>query len=280
MRRAPRPGSLAPRWRELGVLAPTAFLAVLGVAALLPGLAGAGDPLDCVLSESLAPPRPGHWFGFDVQGCDGYAQSIHGARSSLAIAGIVVSASALLGVVVGGVAGYVRGPLDAVVGRVTDLAFAVPLVLGGMVVLSLVDVRGITQVSLVLTVLGWPPFARLMRSSVLAVAREPYVEAARALGAGDLRILRRHVLPNALGPVLVYATVYVGVVITAEALLSFAGVGLQLPAVSWGVMLSEIGTRILEAPHLLLPGVLLAATVGSCVVLGEALRRATGVGRL
>lgn len=246
---------------------------VLAGAALVPALVGAGDPRDCVLAESLAPPRAGHWFGFDVQGCDGYAQSIHGARSSLAIGALVVTASALLGIVVGGVVGYLGGPVDAVVGRITDLAFAVPLVLGGMVVLSLVDVRGIPQVALVLTLLGWPPFARLMRSSVLSVRGETYVEAARALGAGDLRILRRHVLPNAVGPVLAYGAAYVGVVITAEALLSFAGVGLQLPAVSWGVMLAEVRDQVLQAPHLLLPGVLLTATVASCVLLGEALRR-------
>jgi len=244
----------------------------------MPGLAGAGDPRDCVLADSLAPPQAGHWFGFDVQGCDGYSQSLHGARSSLAIGALVVGASAVVGIGVGGVVGYVGGPLDAVVGRVTDLTLAIPLVLGGMVVLSLVDVRGIPQVSLVLTLLGWPSFARLTRASVLAVRSETYVEAARALGAGDLRILRRHVLPNAVGPVLAYAAAYVGVVITAEALLSFAGVGLQLPAISWGVMLAEVRDEFLQAPHLLLPGVLLTATVAACVLLGEALRRTQGEG--
>lgn len=252
---------------------PLAFLALLVGAALAPGLVGAGDPRECILTESLEPPRPGHWFGFDVQGCDGYSQSIHGARSSLAIGALVVLASAAVGIAVGGVGGYLGGPFDAVVGRLTDVTFAVPLVLGGMVVLSPFEVRGIPQVAVVLALLGWPPFARLMRASVLAVRGETYVEAARALGAGDLRILRRHIVPNAIGPVLAYAAVYVGVVITAEALLSFAGVGLQLPAVSWGVMLAEVGDDAVEAPHLLLPGVLLTATVASCVLLGEALRR-------
>jgi len=174
----------------------------------------------------------------------------------------------------GTLAGYYEGALDAVIARLTDLTFATPLVLGAAVVLSFFGTRGLAQVTLVLALLGWPPVLRLMRASVLRTKQAEYVQAARALGAGDLRVMRRHILPNAVWPVLVYGSVYVGIAISAEALLSFTGVGLQLPAISWGLMLNEVQLRVLRAPHLLIPGAFLTVTVGAFVFLGEAVRSA------
>jgi oligopeptide transport system permease protein len=116
---------------------------------------------------------------------------------------------------------------------------------------------------------------RLVRSAVLSVREMDYVDAARALGVGDLRIIRRHILPNSLAPVIVYATITVGVIISAEAALSFLGVGLQLPSISWGLMISGAQNRILTAPHLLLfPGIFLSTTVFSFILMGDALRDA------
>jgi oligopeptide transport system permease protein len=126
----------------------------------------------------------------------------------------------------------------------------------------------------VLSVLSWPIMLRIMRGSVLEQKEEGYVVAARASGAGVLRILRRHVLPNAIAPVLIYATLYVGTVITAEAILSYMGVGLRLPAISWGLMLADAAADMQRAPHLLIPGAFLVAAVLAFLLLGEALRNA------
>jgi ABC-type dipeptide/oligopeptide/nickel transport system permease subunit len=249
-------------------------LGLLAAIAVAPGLFGAGDPYDCALSRSLFRPSAGHWFGFDIQGCDYYTQTLLGTRNSLSIGILVVACAVPIGLALGSLVGYYQGVVDVVMSRATDIFFAVPLVLGGAVILAFVPGRGVEEVTLVLVLLGWPPLLRLVRSTVLVAKREPYVEAARALGATDLRILRRHILPNAIWPTVVYATVYVGVAITAEALLSFMGVGLQLPTVSWGLMLARVQHRILQAPHLLFPGAFLAVTVGAFVLLGEALRRA------
>jgi ABC-type dipeptide/oligopeptide/nickel transport system permease subunit len=136
-------------------------------------------------------------------------------------------------------------------------------------------VRGFGIVVFVLVILGWPTMLRLARSSVLSVKESDYVEAARALGASDVRIMARHILPNAIAPVIVYATITVGVVISAEAALSFLGVGLALPAISWGLMISQAQVRILSSPHLLLfPGLFLSVAVFSFILMGDALRDA------
>ena len=136
-------------------------------------------------------------------------------------------------------------------------------------------VLGLPQLTLVLVLFGWPTMTRLMRSAVLTVRDLEYVTAARALGAGDLRLMVRHVLPNALAPVIVYGAIRVGIVIAAEATLSFLGLGLQLPAISWGLMIAGAQPRLLSAPHLLLfPGLFLSVTVLAFVLLGDALRDA------
>lgn len=256
-----------------------ALIAVFGVMAVAPAVFTRGDPLDCTLTRSLAAPRAGSWFGHDLQGCDLWTQAAYGARSSLLVGGLVVVAAAAIGTVLGALAGFLGGVVDLLLARITDLWLSIPLVLGGLVVLSFVDRRGVPQVALVLALLGWPPILRLVRAQVMKLKGEDYVLAARALGASEFRILFRHIVPNALGPVVVYGAAYVGVAISAEALLSFMGVGLQQPAISWGIMLSESRDRLASAPHLLLPGVLLVALVGAFVLLGEAARAATDPAR-
>ena len=268
----------AGTWRHLRTdpqfLLPMLVIVLLAAIAIAPEQFGAGERFDCSLDHSLEGPSAAHPFGYDIQGCDYYTQTLLGARSSLVIGFTVVAVAVPLGLLLGSLMGYFEGWLDAAIGRLADIFFAVPLVFGGAVALTIAPGQSVLQVALVLVVFAWPPMVRLVRSSVLVTKRETYVEAARALGASDLRILRRHVIPNALGPVLVYASVYVGVAITAEAVLSFMGVGLELPAVSWGLMLSRISFYTPEAPHLLFPAVLLTVTVGAFVLLGESLRRA------
>ncbi len=252
------------------------MILIFMVMAIAPQLFTSADPRQCDLSNnSLVRPNSEHWFGFDLQGCDYYAQVVYGARASIAIGALSTIFAALIAVVWGSLAGYYGGVLDTIIARIADVWFAVPTILGGIVLLSVLPSRGIPQVSLVLIVLGWPTMLRLMRSSVLSAKEADYVDAARALGAGDSRIIRRHILPNAIAPVIVYATIYVGIIISAEAALSFLGVGLQLPAISWGLMLSEAQSRVLTAPHLLLfPGLFLSLAIFAFILMGDALRDA------
>ncbi len=259
--------------RDVPFLISLGVIALLMLIALAPGLFGAGDPFDCSLDHSLERPSLRHPFGFDFQGCDYYTLVLHGARSSLAVGAVVVAGTALLGILVGSIAGLKQGVFDALVGRMGDAVLAVPLILGGSLILSFIEGRSAFHVMWVLVVLGWPPMARLVRSHVRRAKTETYVEAARALGARDGRLLRVHLLPNVLWPVVVFGASYVAVAVTAEALLSFLGVGLQLPAISWGLMLSEARFRMLQSPHLLIPAAFLSATVTAFVFLGESLRR-------
>ncbi len=251
------------------------LILIMMVMAVFPGLFTSKDPRSCPLSEALQTPSAEHWFGTDVQGCDYYARTIYGARVSITIGLIVTTFALTIALVGGSISGYYGGIVDTLIARVTDMWFAIPTILGGIVILALFQNRGVAQVSLVLIVLGWPTMLRLVRSSVISVKETEYVDSARALGATDFRIITRHILPNSLAPVIVYATITVGVVIAAEAALSFLNVGLQLPAISWGLMISTAQNRILTSPHLLFfPGAVLSITVFSFILMGDALRDA------
>lgn len=266
-------------WRDLrrnALFWISATLILLFVAmAIFPQLFTSIDPRECSLSRSLERPSADAWFGTNLQGCDYYARTIYGARASIVVGLTTVIGATIIAVIFGSLAGYYQGWLDAVIARITDVIFAVPVLLGGIVLLNVMENRGIAQVAMVLTLFGWPTMLRLMRSSVLSVGQSDYVQAARALGANDLRIIRRHVLPNAVAPVIVYATIYVGIIISAEAALTFLGVGLQLPAISWGLAISNAQNRLLNAPHLLLfPGLFLSLAVFGFILMGDALRDA------
>jgi oligopeptide transport system permease protein len=274
-----RGGLWADAWRELRhdpIFIVAGLIVLMFVTlATFPGLFTNTDPRSCDLSMSLAPPSRAHPFGVDLLGCDYYARVVYGARASIAVGILVTAGTVAVAVLLGSLAGYFRGPIDSVISRLTDVIFGLPFILGAIVLLSVVDSRGVLEVGLVLVALGWTTMTRLMRSSVLSVLGADYISAARVLGASDARILLTHVLPNAMAPVMVYATIYVGIIIAAEATLSFLGVGLQLPAISWGLMISDAQYRISEAPHLLLfPGLFLSLTVLSFILMGDALRDA------
>lgn len=267
-------------WRQLRrramFIIPAILVTILVAMALFPSVFARGiDPRQCPLQDSLLRPSSEHWFGTDLQGCDYYARTIYGARPSITIGILVTIFATLIAIIGGSIAGYYGRWVDTVIARITDIWFVIPVILGGIVILSLVANRGIIQVSLVLIVLGWPTMLRLVRSSVISAKANDYVDAARAMGASDWRIITRHLLPNSLAPVIVYATITVGVIISAEAALSFLNVGLQLPAISWGLMISVAQQRILTAPHLLLfPGAFLSVAVFSFILMGDALRDA------
>ena len=265
----------AGRWQGRGRLITAGLLlGVLIVMALVPSLFTDADPRACNLSRSLLPPGGDHPFGFDLQGCDYLAKTVYGARSSLGITVLVVLGTGVVALVLGAIAGFVGGRTDTVLSRITDVWSGIPLLLGGLLVLSGTDDRGPLQVSLVLIVFGWPAMVRVLRASVLETRQRDFVTAAQALGARPTRVLVKHVLPHSMRPLIISASAYAGFIVAAEATLTFAGVGLRRPTESWGIQLFEAQARIAVAPHLLVfPALFLVAAVVGFVLLGEALRR-------
>lgn len=254
---------------------------VLGVFFLLMALfpsffARGADPRDCSLTNSKGTPSAEHWFGFDQQGCDYLANVVYGARNSLIIGTLAVLVILVLGVMVGALAGFLGGWIDGILSRLTDIFYALPLILGALVILRTgVLGRGVVAVAIALAAFGWMTAMRLVRSQVIAVKSSDYVSAARAMGASNSRILVRHILPNAVAPVLVYTTITIGVLIAAEATLTFLGVGLQRPAISWGLQIDAGQSLLRTAPHLVLfPSAILTLTVMAFILLGDALRDA------
>ncbi|MEE1927742.1 ABC transporter permease [Streptomyces sp. TRM 70351] len=249
----------------------------LVVISLWPSLIATRDPLDCRLSRSLGGPAPGYWFGFDTQGCDVYTRTVYGARASVTVGVCATLGVAVLGALFGGLAGFFGGAADTLLSRVTDVFFGIPLILGALVFLAMIDLEGIWPVVAVITVLAWPQIARIARGAVITAKQNDYVHAAQALGAGHLRVLLRHITPNAVAPVIVVATIALGTYIALEATLSFLGVGLRPPTVSWGVDISNAseGMQFRNAPHILLyPAAALSVTVLAFIMLGDAVRDA------
>ncbi|WP_431784186.1 ABC transporter permease [Streptomyces chumphonensis] len=250
------------------------FLVVISV---WPQLIATGDPLECRISRSLGGAEPGHWFGFDTQGCDVYTRTVYGARASVTVGVCATLGVALLGALFGGLAGYFGGTADTLLSRLTDIFFGIPIILGALVFLAMITVDGIWPVVGVITALAWPQIARIARGAVITAKQNDYVHAAQALGAGHTRILLRHITPNAVAPVIVVATIALGTYIALEATLSFLGVGLRPPTVSWGVDISNAsdGMQFRNAPHILLyPAAALSLTVLAFIMLGDAVRDA------
>ncbi|WP_338672751.1 ABC transporter permease [Streptomyces sp. SCSIO 30461] len=247
----------------------------LVVISLWPSLIASGNPLDCDLAKAQQGSQPGHPFGFDGQGCDVYTRVVYGARTSVAVGVCATLGVALLGSVLGGLAGYFGGLADSLLSRLTDVFFAIPVVLGGLVLLSVVTSNTIWPVIGFMVLLGWPQITRIARGSVISVRQNDYVQAARALGASPRRLLVRHIAPNAVAPVIVVATIALGTYVALEATLSYLGVGLRPPTVSWGIEISAASPYIRNAPHMLLwPAGALAITVLAFIMLGDAVRDA------
>lgn len=277
---ADRPRSLwSDAWRDLRrnpVFVVSALLILfLVVIAIWPTLLTSGDPLDCDLAKAQQGSQPGHPFGFNAQGCDVYTRTVYGARTSVTVGVCATLGVALLGSVLGGLAGFFGGGWDAVLSRLTDVFFAIPVVLGGLVLLSVVTSNTVWPVIGFMVLLGWPQISRIARGSVITARQHDYVQAARALGASNPRMLLRHIAPNAVAPVIVVATIALGTYIALEATLSFLGVGLRPPTVSWGIDISSASPYIRNAPHMLLwPAGALALTVLAFIMLGDAVRDA------
>ncbi|UWE13985.1 ABC transporter permease [Actinacidiphila bryophytorum] len=240
-----------------------------------PSLIASQDPLQCNLINSQNGPSSGHWFGYDQQGCDVYTRTVYGARASVEVGIFSTLGVAVLGALLGGMSGYFGGWLDAIISRISDIFFGIPILLGGVVFLSAVKGGSVLTVSTFIILLGWPQLARIARGAVITAKEQDYVLAAKALGAGHGRIMLRHIAPNALAPVIVWSTIALGTFISLEATLSFLGVGLKPPAVSWGIDISAAADQIRNAPHMLLwPAGALSVTVLAFILLGDAVRDA------
>ena len=251
------------------------LILLIAVVAAFPGLFTQVDPTACDLANSNADPAAGHPFGFNRQGCDVYARTIWGTQASVTVGLLAASVVTLFGVIVGSLAGYYGGWLDALVSRVGDIFFAIPTVLGAIVLMSVLPAATPVTIAFVLSIFAWPQIARIMRGAVLSASNSDYVMASTALGVSKFRILLRHVIPNAIAPVIVIATVSLGTFIVAEATLSFLGIGLPGTVMSWGNDIGTAQTSIITSPQVLLyPAAALSITVLAFLMLGDILRDA------
>ena len=231
------------------------------------------DPAAIDLPSRLSPPSYAHWFGTDELGRDILSRTIYGARISMLVGSCVVLTSLGLGLIIGSIAGYYGGAIDRFVNVVLMNAFlSFP---GILIAIAFVAFRGpgIFNLVVALSLGGWVGYARLVRGQVLAAREREFVEAARALGAGDLRIIVRHILPNIIQPVIVQAAIGMAGAILAEATMSFLGLGVPPPTASWGAMLNDGRAHLFDAPHLVLfPALAVMLAVLSFNFIGDALR--------
>ena len=245
------------------------------VAALFPALFTGTDPDYAGPGQSLLAPSAAHWFGTDLQGHDIYARTVYGARASVTVGLGATLAVFVVGGALGALAGFYGGWVDAVVSRITDVFFGLPLLLAAIVLMGVLHHRTVWTVIAILALFGWPQVARIARGAVLEVRASDYVLAAEALGLSRFQILLRHVLPNALGPVIAVATIALGLFIVTEATLSYLGVGLPTSVVSWGGDINTDQTRLRAgSPILFYPAGALAITVLAFMMMGDALRDA------
>lgn len=273
-------------WRDLRrrplFIAASVIIFFLVLISAFPGLFTSADPNLQQLSKVREDPSAEAWFGYDHLGRNIYARVVYGARASIIVGVLATVLTVLLGSVVGLVAGYFGGKTDSLLSRFSEVFLGLPFILGAIVILSVFNAGGVasttrimTQVIVTIGVLAWPICMRIMRSAAISSKQQDYVKAAKALGASHSRIIFKHVLPNAVAPVLVYATIALGSFIGLEATLSYLGLGLHFPVVSWGIMISDSQQYIISAPHMLVfPALALIVTVLAFVMLGDAVRDA------
>jgi peptide/nickel transport system permease protein len=231
------------------------------------------DPAQLDLTGRLMRPSTAHWFGTDELGRDILSRTLFGARISLVVAVSVVGLSLAVGLVVGGIAGFYGGWTDTVVNIYVMNAFmALPGILLAIAFVAFMG-PGLGNVIVALAISGWVGYARLVRAQVMAVKEREFVEAARALGASDLRVMGRHILPNILQPLVVQAAIGMAGAVLAEATLSFLGLGVPPPTASWGSMLNDARSHLFDSPHLVFfPAMAVMLCVLAFNLIGDALR--------
>jgi oligopeptide transport system permease protein len=267
------------RWRtnRMAVVCGAVFLAVAAGCCLGPVIAGAlgvdGTTIDPQLGAT--PPAGAHWFGTDTLGRDMVVRVMLGGRIAIAVAVVATAIAVAIGVTYGAIAAYAGGAIDNVMMRIVDALHGLPTVAFIIVVMAVAGTRSLAVVFALIGAISWLTMARIARGQVLAVRRREFVEAARALGARPGRILARHVLPNAAGPVIVYATLALPQVMITEAFLSFLGLGVQAPLASWGTLVTEGSSQIVVYPWLLVfPGAAMAIAILSLNFVGDGVRDA------
>jgi oligopeptide transport system permease protein len=254
------------------------FILFIVFVALFPGVFTNEPPNDgCLLANSNGGPQPGHPLGFTLQGCDVFSRILHGTSTSLSVGIIVTVMVAVMGIVLGMFAGYFGGWLDSFLMRIGDVFFAIPYILAAVVIMSMfLRNRDILVISLAIGFFSWPATARILRSEVLRVKQLDYVMASEAIGLTRFRTMFTHFMPNSLAPVIVISTVGLAAAITAEATLSFLGVGLPNNVfMSWGNDISAAQPSLRIAPQTLIyPSIALSLTVLAFILLGEVIRDA------
>ncbi len=251
-----------------------ALIAMLAACALLAPVLAPYDPLALDLAVRLKPPSPEHWLGTDSLGRDIASRILYGARISLVIGVVVVGSAGVFGTFVGLIAGYAGGLVDEALMRLTEVFLAFPALILAMAIAGALG-PSLTNAIIAIAAVTWAVYARLTRGQILSLRRREFVEAARAMGASRMRIILRHLLPNALAPLMVQASFDMGSSIIAAAGLSFIGFGAQPPTPEWGVMISEGRNFINTQPWLsLFPGLAILLAVGSFNLLGDGLRDA------
>jgi oligopeptide transport system permease protein len=266
------------RKQPLFIISALLLLAVI-VVALFPGLFTSQQPNDnCLLANSDGGPIAGHPLGFTQQGCDVLARVVYGTRSSLMVGLLATLGVVVVGGVIGALAGFFGGWVDAILARVSDIFFALPMILGAIVVVQLPffrENRNVWTIVLILVTFGWPQVARITRGAVLEIRNADFVTAAQSLGVSRISALIKHVVPNAMAPVIVIATISLGTFIVAESTLSFLGIGLPPDVMSWGNDISQAQRDLRTAPQVLIyPSIALSLTVLSFIMMVEVLRDA------
>ncbi|WP_180363875.1 MULTISPECIES: ABC transporter permease [Atopobiaceae] len=222
-------------------------------------------------------PSAEHPFGTDTLGRDVLCRVIYGARISLAVGVLATAISTLIGLVMGALAAYYGGIWDTIIMRLADIFLAFPYTLFVIAMLAVIG-SGIQNVFIAIGILGWPSIARVFRSAILSVKENDYVDAARAMGASDFRIIARHIFPNSVASIVVYATMNIGGAILTESALSYLGMGVVPPDPSWGIMIQDGQTYLATQPWLMLmPGLAILTTVLAFTLLGDGLRDALDV---
>jgi len=251
------------------------FIAALLVLAVFAPVIATHDVGATDLTARYLPPSAEHWFGTDAAGRDLFSRVVYGARISLMVGLVVVLVSSVVGTSIGAIAGYFGGWVDRVVaGYLFNVFLAFPGLLLAIAMVAFLG-AGLNKLILALCIIGWVGYARLIRGQVLKVREYDFVQAARALGAPHRRILFRHIMPNAVQPLIVQASLGMAGAVLSEASLSFLGLGVPPPAPSWGVMLEEARdlATLQSAPHaLIFPGAAIALTVLAFNFLGDGLR--------
>ncbi|WP_404332462.1 nickel transporter permease [Mesobacillus maritimus] len=232
------------------------------------------DPLHMEITNKLESPSAGHWLGTDDKGRDILSRIIYGSRISLTVGVLSTLLGATIGIVLGIVAGYYGRWVDSLLMRVCDVLLAFP---GILLALAIVSVLGASTTNVIIAVAFFavPTFARIVRGSTLSVKKLEYIDAIRAMGASDFRIIFKHILPNILSPIIVQATLYIASAIITASALSFLGMGTQPPDPEWGTMLSQGRSYIRQAPHItLFPGLVILMVVIGFNLFGDGLRDA------